>query len=327
METVRGRDQRAARAEPDGPRAADDASPTRPRRRPGSGRAARRRRAAVASESSPTACTASRAATSRWPSSSRTRVVVLEGGQSEARGLAIIAETKRLFPSQADQVRRQHASALRSRRAASRRSSAERHHDPHRRQQPVLRRARRSGSPRTLVGDALAKSHKKPKVEGVIEQDGARSDDTRTDRARITSTSSSTATAMLIAYLPKEKILFTADFNVPGAGAGRQPVDCRRSSQNIERLQLDFERHVDGARAQSGPPDDQGRSAGAGQGNQLKWTWTGRQASSDDGQLVTRSSCSSSAGVATYGPAAGSPFVRSNLPRSGHHRSRRQRLA
>jgi hypothetical protein len=26
-------------------------------------------------------------------------VVVLEGGQSEARGLAVIAETKRLFPS------------------------------------------------------------------------------------------------------------------------------------------------------------------------------------------------------------------------------------
>ena len=50
-------------------------------------------------------------------------VVVLEGGQSEARGLAVIAETKRLFPGQADQIRRDHASPFRPRQRACRPSS------------------------------------------------------------------------------------------------------------------------------------------------------------------------------------------------------------
>ena len=48
---------------------------------------------------------------------------------------------------------------------------------------------------------------------------------------------------MLMAYLPKEKILFTADFNVRRPG---QPVSPSIATlvQNIERLQLDFDRHV-----------------------------------------------------------------------------------
>jgi hypothetical protein len=48
---------------------------------------------------------------------------------------------------------------------------------------------------------------------------------------------------MLIAFLPKEKILFTADFNVPAAG---QPVSPAIATlvQNVDRLKLDFDRHV-----------------------------------------------------------------------------------
>ena len=48
---------------------------------------------------------------------------------------------------------------------------------------------------------------------------------------------------MLIAYLPKEKILFTADFNVPAAG---QPVSPAIATlvQNVDRLKLDFDTHV-----------------------------------------------------------------------------------
>jgi hypothetical protein len=48
---------------------------------------------------------------------------------------------------------------------------------------------------------------------------------------------------MLVAYLPKERILFTADFNRPPQG---QPVSPSIATlvQNIERLGLDFDRHV-----------------------------------------------------------------------------------
>ena len=45
---------------------------------------------------------------------------------------------------------------------------------------------------------------------------------------------------MLIAFLPKEKMLFTADFNIPAPG---QPVEPSIATlvQNVERLKLDFE--------------------------------------------------------------------------------------
>ena len=48
---------------------------------------------------------------------------------------------------------------------------------------------------------------------------------------------------MLVAFLPKEKILFTGDFNIPAQG---QPVSPAIATlvQNVERLKLDFESHV-----------------------------------------------------------------------------------
>jgi glyoxylase-like metal-dependent hydrolase (beta-lactamase superfamily II) len=97
------------------------------------------------------------------------------------------------------------------------------------------------GSPRTLVGDALARSHKKPKVEGVIDK-MVLGDDTRTIELHHVK-GLEHSDGMLVAYLPKEKILFTADFNVPGTGQAVSP-SIAVLLQNIDRLQLDFERHV-----------------------------------------------------------------------------------
>jgi glyoxylase-like metal-dependent hydrolase (beta-lactamase superfamily II) len=48
---------------------------------------------------------------------------------------------------------------------------------------------------------------------------------------------------MLVAYLPKEKILFTADFNVPAMGQPASPF-ITSLVQNVDRLKLDFETHV-----------------------------------------------------------------------------------
>jgi hypothetical protein len=48
---------------------------------------------------------------------------------------------------------------------------------------------------------------------------------------------------MLIAYLPKERILFTADFNVPAPGQPASP-SIATLVDNIERLQIDFDRHI-----------------------------------------------------------------------------------
>ena len=208
---------------------------------------------------SSTACTESRADTSPWRSSSRTTWSFSKEGQSEARGLAILAETKRLIP-QANQYvvnthpHFDHAGGLGP-------FAAEGHHDSHRRQQQL---PHTGAEPRTLVGDTLAKSGKKPKVEGVVEKMVIK-DDTRTiELHHITDLEHSDG--MLIAYLPKERILFSADFNMPAQG---QPVSPSIATllENIERLQLDL-RPTYCTRPQPGSEDDQSRPVGACQGGQ-----------------------------------------------------------
>ena len=166
-------------------------------------------------------------------------VVVLEGGQSEARGLAVIAETKRLFPAKrikyvvSTHPHFDHAAGL----------------------PPFIAEGitvitddnskffveAAFSEPRTLVGDVLARSGKKPKVEGVIDTLVLK-DDTRALELHHVDDLEHTD-AMLIALLPRERILFTADFNVPRPG---QPVSPSIATlvQNIDRLKLDFAHHV-----------------------------------------------------------------------------------
>ena len=166
-------------------------------------------------------------------------VVVLEGGQSEARGLAVIAETKRLIPNKRIKYvvnthpHFDHASGLATF-AADGAIVLTDDNSKYFVEQSLL-------SPRTLVGDTLAKSKKKPKVEGVVEK-MVLQDETRTIELHHVA-GLEHSDAMLMAYLPKEKILFTADFNPPAPG---QPVSPSIATlvQNIERLQLDFDRHV-----------------------------------------------------------------------------------
>jgi glyoxylase-like metal-dependent hydrolase (beta-lactamase superfamily II) len=166
-------------------------------------------------------------------------IVVLEGGQSEARGLAVISETKRLFPAKKIKYvvnthpHFDHSSGLAPFVAEGVTILVD--------DNAKFFTDASLGTPRTLVGDALAKSKKQPKVEGVIEQLELK-DETRSlmlyhvDKLEHSD-------SMLIAYLPKEKILFTADFNQPAPG---QPVSPSIATlmANLDRLALDFERHV-----------------------------------------------------------------------------------
>jgi glyoxylase-like metal-dependent hydrolase (beta-lactamase superfamily II) len=166
-------------------------------------------------------------------------VVVLEGGQSEARGLAVIAETKKLFPNKRIKYivnthpHFDHASGLASFCAEGAIVLTD-DNSKYFVEQALL-------SPRTLVGDTLAKSRKKPKIEGVVEK-LVLQDETRTVELHHVA-GLEHSDAMLIAYLPKEKILFTADFNPPALGQPASP-SIATLVQNIERLQLDFDRHV-----------------------------------------------------------------------------------
>jgi glyoxylase-like metal-dependent hydrolase (beta-lactamase superfamily II) len=101
------------------------------------------------------------------------------------------------------------------------------------------------------VGDALAKSRKNPKVEGVVEKlvlgDGGRT----IELHHLEKFEHSDG--MLVAYLPKERILFTADIDIPAAG---QPASSSIVSllQNLDRLQIDFDRHVMVRQTNGNPP-------------------------------------------------------------------------
>ncbi|HET7697928.1 MAG TPA: MBL fold metallo-hydrolase [Vicinamibacterales bacterium] len=169
----------------------------------------------------------------------RNEVVVLEGGQNEARGLAVIGETKRLFPSKPiryvvnTHAHFDHASGLAPFAADGVTIIT------HTNNAAFLARA--LGNARTLAGDALAKSRRKPMVEGAGDKrvltDGARTIELHHVKDLEHSD------GMLIAFLPKERILFTGDFNVPAAGQPVSPA-IRTLVDNTERLKLDFERHV-----------------------------------------------------------------------------------
>jgi glyoxylase-like metal-dependent hydrolase (beta-lactamase superfamily II) len=169
----------------------------------------------------------------------RDHVVVVEGGESEARGLAIMAETKRLFPGKRIKYvvnthpHFDHAAGLPPFAAEDVTILTD---DPNR---YFLEQALRS--PRTLVGDLLAKSRRKPKVEGVVEKQ-VLADATRSlELHHIQRLEHSDG--MLVAYLPNERIVFTADFELPEPG---QPAGLAliTLAENIERLKLDFDRHV-----------------------------------------------------------------------------------
>jgi glyoxylase-like metal-dependent hydrolase (beta-lactamase superfamily II) len=166
-------------------------------------------------------------------------VVVLEGGQSEARGLAVIAETKRVIPNKPiryvvnTHAHFDHASGLAPFAAEGITIIT------HQNNKDYLEKA--LSGPRTLAGDKLAQSNNKPKVESAgdkrVLQDAAHT----IELHHVENLAHSDG--MLIAYLPKEKILFTADFNVPPPG---QPVSPAIGTlvQNIDRLKLDFDKHV-----------------------------------------------------------------------------------
>jgi glyoxylase-like metal-dependent hydrolase (beta-lactamase superfamily II) len=166
-------------------------------------------------------------------------VVVLEGGQSEVRGLAILAETKRLFPNKRIKYvvnthpHFDHAGGLPPFVAEGITIITDDNN------KYFLEAA--LGSPRTLAGDTLGQSHKKPKVEGVIDEMAIKDDRHSLELYHVEKLEHSEG--MLLAYLPKERILFSADFNPPRAG---QPVSPSIATllENIDRLHLEFDRHV-----------------------------------------------------------------------------------
>jgi glyoxylase-like metal-dependent hydrolase (beta-lactamase superfamily II) len=166
-------------------------------------------------------------------------VVVLEAGPSEARALAVIREAKRLFPTKPIKYvvnthpHFDHSAGLATFIAQGITVITD--------DNSKFFVEAAFSEPRTLVTDLLSKSGKKPKVEGVIDTLVLK-DETRALELYHVDDLDHTD-AMLVALLPRERILFTADFNVPRQG---QPVSRSIATlvANLDRWKLDFDRHV-----------------------------------------------------------------------------------
>ncbi len=171
-------------------------------------------------------------------------VVLFEPGpQNEARGLAIIAETKRLFPAK-----------------PIRYGVISHHHFDHTGglsaavaeditivtpevNKTFLERA--LSAPRTLAPDAMSKSGRKPKIEGFTGDRRVFQDATRTLELHVIK-GLPHSDGLVVGYLPKERILVYGDmFNLPAANnpvPDPPVISTMVFLENIERLKLDVER-------------------------------------------------------------------------------------
>jgi glyoxylase-like metal-dependent hydrolase (beta-lactamase superfamily II) len=97
-------------------------------------------------------------------------------------------------------------------------------------------------TPRTLLTDTLARNPKKAKVEAV-DKKKVFSDGTRTvEFYHVWPVPHSNG--LLVAYIPKEKILFQGDFSLP-AQAGQPANDHIKALVPVlEKLNLDFDRYI-----------------------------------------------------------------------------------
>ena len=166
-------------------------------------------------------------------------IMMLEAGQSEARGLAYIAEAKKLIPNKPiryvmnTHAHSDHTGGLPALVAEGATIIT------HRNNEEFLEKA--LNTPRTLLNDTLARNPKKAKVEAVSDKkvysDGGR----RVEFYHVAPVPHSNG--LMVAYIPKEKILFQGDFAL---GAPGQPANDHLKAlvPVLERLKIDFDRYI-----------------------------------------------------------------------------------
>jgi glyoxylase-like metal-dependent hydrolase (beta-lactamase superfamily II) len=170
----------------------------------------------------------------------RDHVMLLEAGQSEARSLAYIAETKKLVPNKPIRYvmnthpHSDHTGGLPAMVAEGATIIT------HKNNEVFLERA--LNTPRTLLADTLAKNPKKAKIETVNDKK-VYSDGTRTVEFHHVAPVPH-SNGLMVAYIPKEKILFQGDFSLPAPGQpGNDHVKALVPA--LEKLKLvDFERYI-----------------------------------------------------------------------------------
>jgi glyoxylase-like metal-dependent hydrolase (beta-lactamase superfamily II) len=169
----------------------------------------------------------------------RDHIMMLEAGQNEARALAYIAEAKKLIPNKPIRYvmnthpHSDHTGGLPALVAEGATIITQKNNES------FFDRA--LNTPRTLLSDTLAKNPKKAKVEAVSDKK-VYSDGTRTvEMYHIYPAPHSNG--LMVAYIPKEKVLFQGDFSLPAEG---QPANdhVKALVPALEKLKLDFDRYI-----------------------------------------------------------------------------------
>jgi glyoxylase-like metal-dependent hydrolase (beta-lactamase superfamily II) len=168
----------------------------------------------------------------------RDHIMMLEAGQSEAAQLAYIAEAKKLMNNKPIRyVVNTHAHSDHTRGIPAMVAEGATI-VTHRNNEAFFEKA--LNTPRTLLDDVLAKNPKKAKVESFGDKktysDGTR----RVDLYHVWPVPHSNG--LLVAHLPKERVLFQGDFSM---NAGQPANDHVKALVPVlEKLNLDFERYI-----------------------------------------------------------------------------------
>jgi glyoxylase-like metal-dependent hydrolase (beta-lactamase superfamily II) len=164
-------------------------------------------------------------------------ILVIESGQSDARGMAVMAAAKQAIPNKPirfvvnSHPHFDHASGLAAAVAEGTTILT------HRNNEEVLERL--LSGPRTLIGDSLSKvaSRRTNVVESVGDRDVRKGTNGKlVELHRIPNEHSD---GMLAVYLPAEKVLWSADITVVNPNPGQLGV-VKAAVEAINRLKLDF---------------------------------------------------------------------------------------
>jgi len=164
-------------------------------------------------------------------------ILVVESGQNDARGLAVMAAAKQAIPNKPirfvvnSHPHFDHASGLSA--AAAEGATIL----THRNNEQVLERL--LSGPRTLTGDSLSKvtNRRTNVVEGVGDRDVRKG--TNGKVVELHRVPNEHSDGMLIVYLPAEKVMWSADITVVNPNPG-QLATVKAATETINKLKLDY---------------------------------------------------------------------------------------
>lgn len=170
-------------------------------------------------------------------------IVVVEGPQNVTRGQAVVDEVKKIWPNKRigyvvnTHPHSDHAGGLAPFVAEGATIVT------YRNNAKFFEQA--FSAPRTLVGDNLAKTKRKPKVEGIGEKRVFKDANHSLELHHIIDADMEKvhSDGIIVAFLPKEKVLFQADYTLPAAGAQANPF-VQSLGTNLQKLRLDFDQYL-----------------------------------------------------------------------------------